>query len=244
MSHIATTDEDLKRLRFLIEGDVVLREGRNVRPIFCTFNSAIVAVTMILVTGCASTGSVVVRSEPPAAKVFYVDLDSGQSALMGETPLTFERREHAKGRDVIQLRLEKEGFQSTYSAVASFAGETTFVDVKLPSIMSAKAEVQQAFDASRSLLVEANRLVLAQRYSEALARIEKVIELDPRSAEALAAKGSVLFLMRDFEGARQAWTSSLELNPSQASVREAMLELSIQLSGGRMPASSGQGGKP
>jgi tetratricopeptide (TPR) repeat protein len=215
-----------------------------VRQTFHTFKSAAAGCTLLLAAGCASTGSVVVRSEPPAAKVFYVDLDSGQSALIGETPLTFERRDQAKGRDIIQLRVEKEGFQSTYSAVTSFSGETTFVDVKLPSIVSAKAEVQQAFDASRSLLLEANRLVLAQRFSEALARIEKVIELDPRSAEALAAKGSVLFLMRDFEGARQAWTNSLELNPSQASVREAMLDLSIQLSGGRMPASSGQGGKP
>jgi tetratricopeptide (TPR) repeat protein len=185
----------------------------------------------------------VVRSEPPAAKVFYVDIQTGQSALIGETPITFDRREQAKGRDVIQLRLEKEGFQSTYSAIASFSGETTFVDVKLPSVMSAKTELQQAFEASRSLLAEANRLVLAQRYSEALARIEKVIELDPRSAEALAAKGSVLYLMKDFEGARQAWTNSLEINPGQAAVREAMLDLSVQLRG-RMPASSGQGGQP
>jgi tetratricopeptide (TPR) repeat protein len=201
---------------------------------------------LLLLSGCASTGSVVVRSEPPAAKVFYVDLESGQSALIGETPLTFERNEHAKGRDVIQLRIEKEGFQSTYSAVASFQSETTFVDVKLPSLLSSKAEVQQAFDASRTLLAEANRLVLAQRFSEALARVEKVIELDPRSSEALAAKGSILYLMRDFEGARVSWTRSLEMNPSQASVREAILDLSIQLNGSssRMPASAQQGGKP
>ncbi len=193
--------------------------------------------------GCATVGSVVVRSDPPAAKVFFVDLETGQAALLGETPLTFNRREHAKGRDVIQLRVEKEGFQSTYSAVASFSGETTFVDVKLPSILSAKAEVQQAFDAARTLLTEANRMVIAKRYSEALARIEKVIELDPRSADALAAKGSVLYLMRDFDGARQAWTKSLEMNPSQASVREAILDLSIQTSGGRSPAASATGDK-
>jgi len=203
------------------------------------------AVALVLV-GCASTGSVVVRSEPPAAKVFFVDLDSGQSALIGETPLTFERNEHSKGRDVIQLRIEKEGFQSTYSAVASFQSETTFVDVKLPTLLNSKAEVQQAFDASRTLLVEANRLALAQRFSEALARVEKVIELDPRSADAFAAKGSILYLMRDFEGARNSWTRSLEMNPSQSSVREAILDLSIQLNGSstRMPASSQQGGKP
>jgi Flp pilus assembly protein TadD len=86
--------------------------------------------------------------------------------------------------------------------------------------------------------------VLGQRYSEALARVEKVIELDPRSAEALAAKGSILFLMRDFEGARDSWTRSLELNPSQASVREALLDLNIQLNVSRAPASNSSGGNP
>jgi tetratricopeptide (TPR) repeat protein len=214
--------------------------------IFGNLALALSAAGMLLLCGCSSTGSVVVRSDPSAAKVFYVDLDSGQSALIGETPLTFERNEHSKGRDVIQLRIEKEGFQSTYSAVASFQSETTFVDIKLPTILSSKAEVQQAFDASRTLLTEANRLVLAQRFSEALARVEKVIELDPRSADAFAAKGSILFLMRDFEGARDSWTRSLEMNPSQNSVREAILDLSIQVNGKatRMPASSQQGGKP
>jgi tetratricopeptide (TPR) repeat protein len=196
-----------------------------------------------LLVGCASTGSVVVRSEPPAAKVFYVDMESGQAALIGETPLSFDRKEHAKGKDVIQLRVEKEGFQSAYSAVASFSEQTTFVDLKLATVQSAKAEVQQAFNAARSLLAEANRLVLGQRFSEALSRVEKVIELDPRNAEALAAKGSILFLMKDFEGARDSWTRSLELNPSQASVREALLDLNVQLNVNRTPASTSPGGK-
>jgi tetratricopeptide (TPR) repeat protein len=196
-----------------------------------------------LIVGCASTGSVVVRSEPPAAKVFFVDMESGQSALIGETPLSFDRRDHAKGKDVIQLRVEKEGFQSVYSAVASFSRQTTFLDLKLATVQSAKAEIQQAFDAARSLLAEANRLVLGQRFSEALARAEKVIELDPRNAEALAAKGSILYLMKDFEGAKNSWTRSLELNPSQASVREALIDLNVQLNVNRTPASTDPGGK-
>jgi tetratricopeptide (TPR) repeat protein len=209
---------------------------RGSHEILCLFYAS-------LLVGCASTGSVVVRSEPPAAKVFYIDMESGQAALIGETPLSFDRKDQAKGKDVIQLRVEKEGFQSAYSAVASFAEQTTFVDLKLATIQSAKAEVQQAFNAARSLLVEANRLVLGQRFSEALARVEKVIELDPRNAEALAAKGSILFLMRDFEGAQVSWTRSLELNPSQAHVREALLDLNVQLNVNRTPAATSPGGK-
>ncbi len=193
--------------------------------------------------GCSSTGAVVIRSEPPLAKVFYVDSDSGQSALIGETPLSFDREQHAKGKDVIQLRVEKEGFQSAYSAVASFSNQTTFVDLKLASVQNAKEDIQKAFEAARTLLGEANRLVMGQRFSEALARVEKVIELDPKNAEALAAKGSILFLMKDLEGARNSWTRSLELNPSQGSVREALLDLSVQMNTNRAPASQSSGGQ-
>jgi tetratricopeptide (TPR) repeat protein len=198
---------------------------------------------VISVSGCTSTSSVVIRSEPASAKVFYLDSDTGQSALIGETPLSFDRAEHAKGKDVIQLRVEKEGFQSAYSAVASFSNQTTFVDLKLASIQNAREDIQKAFEAARTLLGEANRLVLDQRFSEALARVEKVIELDPKNAEALAAKGSILFLMKDLEGARNSWTRSLELNPSQGSVREALLDLNVQMNANRAPASQSSGGQ-
>jgi tetratricopeptide (TPR) repeat protein len=213
---------------------------------FKSLNHLLASGLFILIgLGCASTNSVVIRSDPPAAKVFYVDMDSGQAALIGETPVTFERQDHANGKDVIQLRLEKEGYQSAHSAVASFSNQVTFVDLKLATVQNAKAEVQQAFEASRSLLIEANRLILGQRFSEGLSRVEKIIELDPKNAEAFAAKGSILYLMKDFDGARESWTKSLELNPSQSLVRESLLDLNLQINASvnRSPASKPPGGQ-
>ena len=69
----------------------------------------------------------------------------------------------------------------------------------------------------------------------------RIFQGDPRSAEALAARGSILYLMKDFDGARNSWSQSLELNPSQASVREALLDLSVQINGSRLPAGAGFG---
>lgn len=186
-------------------------------------------VFWIGLAGCASTGTVVVRSSPPDAQVYFVDPQSGQNALIGKTPLTFDRAQKAqKGSEVIQLRIEKEGYEPKYAAVASFGGETTFVDAQLASVGVAKGEVRQAFEMSRTLLSEANRLVLGKRFSEGLVRVEKVLEMDPKNFEAHAAKGSILYLMRDYDGARQSWSRALELNPGYETVRASLIELNLK----------------
>jgi tetratricopeptide (TPR) repeat protein len=190
-------------------------------------------------TACTTASKVVVRSEPIDAKVYLVDTNSGQNALIGNTPLAFDREAKTQaGKDVLQLRIEKEGFEPRYAAVASFGGETTFVDVKLNSVSVANEDIRKSFELSRSLLVEANRLVVAKRFSEALTRTEKILEMDPKNAEAHAAKGSILFLMKDLDGAKQSWTRSLELNPSSEGVRASLIDLSLQ-DVGRQPTSNG-----
>lgn len=194
-----------------------------------------------LVIGCATSGTVVVRSEPPNAKVYYLDSESGQNALIGETPLTFVRSEHAKGKEVIQLRVEKDGFEPRYSAVASFGGETTYVDLKLASVAVASAETRKAFELSRDMMTEANRLAAGKRFSEALTRVEKVIEVDPKNADAHAARGSILYLMKDPDGAKQSWTRALELNPGFESVRSSLMELNL---GQSQSSSNSQGETP
>lgn len=181
------------------------------------------------IVACATKSTVVVRSEPVNAKVYLVDAKSGQNALIGNTPLTFERELYAKkDSDILQIRLDKAGYESKYTAVASFGGEITFVDVDLPSILEGKKEVSEAFETSRVLLTEANRLVLSKRFPEALTRIEKILEVDPKNPEGHAAKGSVLYLMKDYEGAHGAWTKALELNPSFESVRSSLIDLNTQ----------------
>ncbi len=186
----------------------------------------LVATSLI---SCATKSTVVVRSEPVNAKVFLVDSKSGQSALIGNTPLTFDRENYAKkDSDIIQMRIEKEGFEPKYSSVASFGGETTFVDVNLPSILEGKKEISEAFETSRVLLTEANRLVLSKRFPEALTRVEKILEVDPKNPEAYAAKGSILYLMKDYEGAHSSWSKALELNPAFESVRASLIDLNTQ----------------
>ena len=178
--------------------------------------------------GCSSSGGVVVRSVPTGAKVFALDPKTGEGALIGETPLTFDKRSQApEGVDVIQLRIEREGYQSKNTAVAVFGSGTTYLDMTLQSGAVAKEGVRESFDLVRAHDRRMNQLVLENRYSEALAEAEQILKLDPKNAETFAAKGSILFLMKDSEGARSAWSQALALNPSNEDVRNALFDLNV-----------------
>lgn len=191
--------------------------------------------------GCATYGTVVVRSNPPEANVYMFDLKTGQNALLGKTPMTFSKKVAAdKSADVIQLRIEKDGFESKYASVATLGKQTTYIDIRMSSAISANADLRKAFEVNRQLIMEANRLAASRRFSEALARVEKVLEVDPKNDEAHAAKGSLMYLMKDYEGAQVAWKKALELNPSNDAVRASLVDLNIGLdSPNRSPSSQG-----
>jgi tetratricopeptide (TPR) repeat protein len=192
----------------------------------------------MLTISCASTSQVIVRSQPVDATVYFVDTKTGQNAFLGKTPLTIEKENYQQQGEVIQLRVEKDGFEPKYTAVASFGGQTTFLDIRLNTVSQGKSEMRQAFEASRVLLAEANRLVIIKRFSEALSKVEKILEMDPKNADAYSAKGSILYLMKDFDGAEQSWTRALELNPSLQQVRTAIIDLNLNRPD-RNPASTG-----
>jgi tetratricopeptide (TPR) repeat protein len=194
----------------------------------------------VCLAACASSGVVVVRTMPEGSNVFVIDPKSGQGALIGQSPMSFRRQERTtKGSDVIQLRIEKDGFQSKTPSVAAFGGGTTYLDVELAPVVVAKGEIRDSFEKVRAHMSNTQRLVVTNRYTEALGEAEKVIELDPKNVEAYAAKGSILFLMKDTEGARTAWSKALELNPGYESVRNSLIELNME-SSERRPAGEGR----
>lgn len=202
---------------------------------------SLISFVLIMLTGCGTTGTVVVRSSPSDANVFLFDVRSGQNAVLGKTPLTF-KKDLAKDSksDVLQIRIEKDGFETRHASVAAFGSQTTYVDVKLSSVLGAKSDLHKAFEVNRQLMAEANRLAVNKRYAEALTRIDKVLETDPKNDEAHAARGSVLYLMKDIEGAELAWRKSLEINPGNDSVRAALVDLNLGMTDkNRSPASAG-----
>jgi tetratricopeptide (TPR) repeat protein len=192
------------------------------------------------VQSCVSKGTVVVESNPQAANVFWIDRNTGTTSLLGQTPLTFSKNlAKDKNADIFELKFEKEGYESKLTSVASLGQETTFLNVQLSSTLSANSELRKSFELNRQLLAEATRLATNKRFSEALVRVEKILETDPKNDEALAAKGSLHYLMKDYENAELAWKKSLDLNPSNESVRSSIVDLKISIdSAQRLPAGS------
>jgi tetratricopeptide (TPR) repeat protein len=215
----------------LLEGDII--NMNNLK------NKILKLFLSLALASCASTGSVIIESNPIDANVFWLDTKSGQSSLIGKTPLTFSKDlAKEKGSDVFQLKIEKEGFESKHTSVASFGHETTFLNIQLSSVHSANAELKKAFEVNRELLSEATRLASVKRFSEALSRVEKILQTDPKNDEAHAAKGSLLYLMKDYDGAETSWKKSLEINPANDIVRASIvdLHLTVESAADRMPA--------
>ena len=64
-----------------------------------------------------------------------------------------------------------------------------------------------------------------RRYNEALREINRSIESAKNIALAHAVKGSVLFMLRDMEGAKKSWERALELDPTMDNVRAILLRM-------------------
>jgi lipoprotein NlpI len=201
----------------------------------------LIFVSSLMLTACSSLGTVVVRSNPPEANVFLFDSTTGQNSVLGKTPLTFSKNVgKATKSEVLQIRIEKDGFEAKQASIAAFGRQTTYVDIKLSSVLGANAELHRAFEVNRQLMLEANRLAASKRYADALTRVDKVLETDPKNDEAHAARGSILYLMKDFDSAQSAWRKALEINPGNDLVRASIVDLNLGLKDkNRSPASTG-----
>jgi Flp pilus assembly protein TadD len=178
---------------------------------------------------CSSSGDVVVRSNPVGAKVYVLDFGTGKESLLGETPLQFQKSSIAtdQQREVIQLRVEKSGFQDKSPSVASYAKGTVYLDVNLSPISVSQKEVRDSFERMRLMKSSLNQYVRIKRYTDALGIAQQMVELDPKNSEAHAAQGSVLYLMRDTDGAERSWRKALELDPNSESIRMSLLNLTL-----------------
>lgn len=64
-----------------------------------------------------------------------------------------------------------------------------------------------------SLIFQAQQGISGGKPQEALAKIDRALQLDEFSSQAWMIKGSIKYLMKDFEGAKLAWEQSLKLDP-------------------------------
>jgi tetratricopeptide (TPR) repeat protein len=64
-----------------------------------------------------------------------------------------------------------------------------------------------------SYVFQAQKAIMRGRYDEALAQIDKALQLDDYSINAWLLKGSINYLKKDYPGAKVAWERTLKLDP-------------------------------
>lgn len=72
------------------------------------------------------------------------------------------------------------------------------------------------------LMYQAQRLATLGQFRKALGLVDEAIAQDGEVAALHAVRGSLLVKLRDYPGAEEAWTRSLELDPSAHDVRAGM----------------------
>ena len=64
-----------------------------------------------------------------------------------------------------------------------------------------------------SLVFQAQKSIMRQKYQEALTAVDKAISMDEYATNAWLLKGSIKYLQRDFASAKIAWERTLKLDP-------------------------------
>ena len=74
-------------------------------------------------------------------------------------------------------------------------------------------------------LQEAQRLFSERRYEQALAEINKSVDAAPNMALAYAVRGSIYYMLRQYQDAKVSWEKALELDPSMDNVRAILYRM-------------------
>jgi tetratricopeptide (TPR) repeat protein len=74
-------------------------------------------------------------------------------------------------------------------------------------------------------LSNAQKFFSGQKYSNALIEINRSIQFAPNIALARAVKGSILYMLKQPDEAKQSWERALELDPTMENVRALLLRM-------------------
>lgn len=174
-----------------------------------------------LLVGCAST--YVLESEPSGAQVSLKQKE-GLVAL-GQTPLDFSASQLPEDQNFV-LEFKKPGFETRSIEIMPIKQSRTELTVKLDTA----ADVKQANELahSRKLITEIfniQELVFRRKFVDALTEIKELEKKESKLPELFVLKGSIYFLMNDFEQAKESWKQALQLDPSLASIRMRIADL-------------------
>jgi tetratricopeptide (TPR) repeat protein len=199
--------------------------------------------------GCASSFKVV--TQPEEAEVLVVNMESGETKKIGTTPIEkkgTELREElgdiGTPGGFVQLRVQKEGFQTQDLWVPVSAGGALATEISL-SLKAVDPEQRAEEIKKASEILEriflAQQFARTQQFERAFIEIDKVLEAFPDLARAQSMKAAIYFARGDLNDSLTWYERAIASDPqfTQAIEMAARVRQALNLPPGAQPAGGG-----
>jgi len=192
-----------------------------------TWPIPLVLSLLLLATGC---GTLTVRSSPPEADVGIILPGRETPKMIGQTPYSasFSELKDSVNQGTVVVVVQKRGYIPQKFVIPNLGSGNLELEASLlPNLPSNYQEVNRVV----ALTLRAERLILEQRFDEALEVASEIKGINENVASAFEIEGTVHFLQREFDKSRFAWIRALELDPNNPEGQSMLTRVEEQLSG-------------
>lgn len=162
-----------------------------------------------------------VKSDPPQADVFIVDVKSGEKKNIGKTPLELPADDVKKTvqnapapGEFYTVVIEKTGFETQSLSVPAgqFTTVLTALDVKLKEGPT-KKELTVAKEILDHLFL-AQKLAMAGQFERAHIELDKIITPYPDFTKALTMRASIYYVQKNYAESLKWYEEALKVDPA------------------------------
>ncbi len=177
----------------------------------------ILQISLIVVTGCATSSQVTFYSNPSQANVYAHSLGQGKKVFLGQTPVSISSKKLNADPNLsspLMVQFSKDGFESKSMLITEPNISNLLLSVELnPSFANAdQATLSWIVESS----FEVQRLVKVQRYDEALSLLNDMNKVAPYISSTQELYGGIYYLKGQTQAAYDAYSKALKLNPKSA----------------------------
>ena len=207
---------------FTLKGILILKR-------FCS-NIFGYASGILIISGCSSSASLKLQSNPGTAEVWIAPLDGTNPKRLGETPLLIQSDDAQKvagTTGAVVLEFRKDGYVTSRSMITDLVPADISITAQLNR--STGLENIEALNGVVDRLFEAQRLVRAGRLEDALKLADGVEKDAPELSAVYEIQGGIYYLQKKPKQALDAYQSSIRFNPKNTEALRMRNYLMAQL---------------
>lgn len=175
---------------------------------------------ILFITSCGGA-KFTVKSDPPQADVFILDVKSGEKKNIGKTPLELPADDVKKSvqnapapGEFYTVVIEKTGFETQSLSVPAgqFTTLLTALDVKLKEGPT-KKELSIAKEILDHLFL-AQKMALAGQFERAHIELDKILTPYPEFTRALTMRASIYYVQKNYPESLKWYEAALKVDPT------------------------------